>query len=404
MSPSRCRSVFAALTVLALPLSAQIAIRAGVLHPVSGPPIENAVVVIRDGKIAARGPAATTPIPEGFRVLEAKVVTPGLIDARSVVGLAGWLNQDQDQDQLDQNAPVQPELRAVDAYNPEDQLVAWVRGFGVTTLHTGHAPGQLVSGQTMVVKTAGKTVADALVKDVAMVAADLGESARREDKKSPGTRGKAIARLREELVKAREYRDKIARAEAGKAPPRDLKLEILARVLARELPLLVNAHRARDIEAALRLATEFDFRLVLGGAAEATGLLEPLVRAKIPLLLHAPMARATGDLENASFETATKLRAAGIPFAFQGGYESYVPKSRVILFEAALAYANGLDFDAALSAITLDAARILELQDRLGSIDPGKDADLALYDGNPFEYTTHCEGVLISGVPYLDRR
>ena len=117
------------------------------------------------------------------------------------------------------------------------------------------------------------------------------------------------------------------------------------------------------------------------------------------MLLHPPMERPFGDFENMSFTTAAKLRNAGIPFAFQSGFTSYVPKTRVVLFEAAIAAANGLGMENALRAITLDAAKIIGVEDRVGSIEVGKDGDLALYDGDPFEYTTHCVGVVIEGRP-----
>ncbi len=392
------------LVIVATAAPAQVAVRAKILHTMAGPTILDGVVVVRDGKIAAVGPAATTPVPEGFRVLEAAVATPGLIDAHSVVGLAGWLNQPQDQDQLDEGGPVQPELRAADAYNPEDRLIAWVRGFGVTTLHTGHATGALVSGQTMIVKTAGRTVSDAVVVETAAVAACLTSEGRKDDKKSPGSRGKAMAMLRTELVKAREYREKRAALPDDEKPARDLRLEILVRVLDRELPLLVTAQRSQDIASALRLAEEFHLRLWLDGAAEAYLLAEEIKAAGVPVLLHPTMQRATGEAENLSFTTAAKLREAGIPFALQGGYESYVPKTRVVLWEAGVAVGHGLPADAALHALTLGAAKLLRIEQRLGSLEAGKDADLALFDGDPFEYTTHCVGAVIDGQHYPGTR
>lgn len=392
-----------ALAVLAAAVPAQIAVRGRTVHTMAGPAIADGVVVVRDGKIAAVGPAATTPVPEGFRVLEAAVVTPGLIDAHSVVGLAGWLNQEQDQDQADPGAPIQPELRALDAYNPDDRLIEWVRGFGVTTLHTGHAPAQLVSGQTMIVKTAGRTVAEAVVVEAAGVAASLTGDARKDDKKAPGTRGKAVALLRAELVKAQEYLRRREQAPEDKRPARDLRLEALGRVLSRDLPLLITAQRSQDIQSALRLASEFGFRLQLDGAAEAYLLVDELKAAGVPVILHPPMARASGELENASFEAGAILRRAGIPFAFQSGYESYVPKTRIVLFEAAAARAHGLSFDEALASITSDAARILGIDARCGSLAAGKDGDVALYDGDPFEWTTHCTGTVIQGRIVHDR-
>jgi imidazolonepropionase-like amidohydrolase len=389
---------------LVSPAAAQIAVRGRIVHTQAGPPLADGVVVVSGARIAAVGPAATTPIPEGYRVIEAAVVTPGLIDARSVVGLSGLLNQKQDQDQLERSAPLQPELRALDAYNPLDPLVAWVRGFGVTTLHTGHAPGETISGQTMIVKTAGRTVDAALVREPAALAVSLGPIATKDEGKPPGTRGKQAALLRAELVRAQEYRAK-RRAAAGDAPlERNLRLEALARALDGELPLLVYAQRAQDIATALRLAQEFGVRIWLEGAAESYLLLPEIERARVPVIVHPTMARAWGELENASFETAATLRRAGIPVAFQSGYESYVPKTRVVLFEASAAVAHGLPPEQALAMLTIDAARILGIADRVGSLEAGKDADLALYDGDPLEYTSHCLGVLVGGEPYLGRQ
>ena len=379
-----------------------LAIHGRIIHTMAGDSIPDGVVVVTDGRIVAVGPAATLAVPTDARVLRAAVVTPGLIDAHCVVGLAGYLNQDQDQDQLDATEPVQPELRAVDAYNPRERLVEWVRGFGVTTLHTGHAPGALVSGQTMVVKTAGTAT---VLKATAMVAVTLGDAGRAQgDKKAPGTRAKSVAMLRTELAKGAEYGRKRADPDVEKRPAPDLRLDAMARIVAGEWPLLVTADRATDIAAALRMAEEFGIRIVLDSAAESHLLIDRIRAAGVPVILHPTMKRSgAGETENASFETAATLRKAGIPVALQSGYESYVPKTRVVLFEAGVASANGLSVQEALATITIDAARILGVADRIGSIEPGKDADLALFDGDPFEYATHCTGVIIDGAVVADQ-
>jgi len=380
------------------PVSAStLVVKGQTVHTMNGDSLENGVVVIEDGKITAVGTAGTVAVPAGAEVVEAAVVTPGLIDAHSVVGLAGYLNQDHDQDQRETSAPIQPELRAIDAYNARERLVEWVRSFGVTTLHTGHGPGSLVSGQTLIAKTRGDTVDEAVVVPEAMIAATLGEGATVSDGKSPGTRSKAVAMLRGELIKARDYAAKQTEAEAGKEPERNLRSEALARVLSGELPLLVTVNRHQDIMSALRVQQEFGFRLVLDSAADAHLLVDEIAAAGVPVIVHATMARASGERENASMETAAVLSEAGIPVALQSGYEGYVPKTRVVLFEAAIAAANRLGFDGALASITIDAARVLGLEDRVGSIEVGKDGDLALYDGDPFEYTSHCLGTVIEG-------
>jgi imidazolonepropionase-like amidohydrolase len=376
-----------------------LAIRGDVVHTMAGPAIRDGVVLLENGKVRQVGPAAEVAIPPGVRVLRGAVVTPGLIDAHTVVGLTGFLNQDQDQDQLDRGEPMQPELRAIDSYNPRERLLEWIRGYGITTIHTGHAPGALVSGQTMVVKTVGETVEEAALKPVAMVAVTLGDDARPgDDKKSPGTRSKAVAMLRGELVKAREYARKRDIPDAEKRPDRDLRREIFAAVLAGQLPLLVTVNRATDIDAALRVAAEFGIRIVLDSAAEAYLASDRIKAAGVPVIVHPTMRRAgMGETENIGFETAAKLRAAGIPVALQSGYERYVPKTRVALFEAALAAAHGLSTEEALATITIDAATILGVADRVGSLQPGRDADVAVFDGDPFEYTSHCTAVVIDG-------
>jgi imidazolonepropionase-like amidohydrolase len=379
---------------------AQVAVRGKKVYTMAGEAIENGIVIVRDGKIAAVGAQADVPVPEGFKVLEAAVVTPGLIDAHATVGFSGILNSEHDQDQLERSSPIQPELRAIDAYNAQEELIAWVRSFGVTTVHAGHAPGELISGQTLIAKTHGRTIAEAVIVDAKAVAATIGTSAQKTGTKSPGTRGKTIAMLRAELIKAREYQEKIRRAAAAEKPDpvaRDLRLETLVKVLAGDQPLMITADRAQDITSALRLAKEFEIKIWLDGACEAYLLIDEIKAAGVPVIIHPTMQRAIAEHENLSFETASKLVAAGIPVALQSGFEAYVPKTRVVLFEAALAAANGLTFEQALRTITLDAAKILGIDARVGSLEVGKDGDIALYDGDPFEYTTHCTGCVING-------
>ncbi|MBA2354210.1 MAG: amidohydrolase family protein [Acidobacteria bacterium] len=397
-----CGALFAIVGLLGAvtPVRAQIAVRAETIHTMAGAPIANGVVLIRDGKIERVGPAAQVQVPAGYREVAAKVVTPGLIDAHSVVGLSGYLNQPHDQDQVESSSPIQPELRAVDAYNAQDKLVEWLRQLGVTTIHTGHGPGALISGQTMVVKTVSPLSSRAVLVPEAMVAATLGGSSL-SPTKAPGTRSKAIAMLRAELIKARSYSEKQSGPE-DKRGDRDLRQEALARVIRKEIPLLVTAHRAVDIQAALRVASEFDIRLVLDGAADAHLLVDEIKRAGVPVVVHPTMFRAGGETENLSMETAATLHKAGIPIALQSSFESYVPKTRVVLFEAAVAAARGLTFEQALASITIDAARLLGVQKQVGSIEAGKDADLALFDGDPFEYTSHVVGVFIDGTQVSD--
>jgi imidazolonepropionase-like amidohydrolase len=381
----------------AVPLRAQVAVRGETVHTMAGGSIHDGIVLVRGGKIERVGPASAVKIPQGYHVITARVVTPGLIDAHTVVGLSGYLNQPHDQMQLERSSPMQPELRAIDAYDARERLIEWLRSFGVTTIHTGHGPGALVSGQTLIAKTVGSEVDEAVIVPAAMVAATLGDAAVMDGGRAPGTSAKMVAMLRGEFLKAQEYERKQQTAKDEQKPARDLRLEMYARLLRRELPLLLTVQRAQNIVAALRLAKEFNIRLVLDGASEAYLVVEQIKAAGVPVIVHPTMYRAAGETENLSMETAATLRHAGIPVAIQSGFEPYVPKTRVVLFEAAVAAANGLTFDEALAAVTIDAARLLGIENRVGSLEAGKDADLALFDGDPFEYTTHVTGVLING-------
>ncbi len=394
---SRLAFVLALGAILApAPAEAQLAIRGGIVHTMAGPPIESGVVLVgADGRIQAVGPASEVQVPPGMRTVEAAVVTPGLVDGHTVVGLAGYLNQPHDQDQLDRTDAVQPHLRAFDAYNPREELVGFVRSLGVTTMHTGHGPGALVSGQTMIVKTRGSAVEDALVEPVTTIAMTLGPEVSQVFSGRPGTRARGVAMVRAQFIRAQEYRDRRAGGTEGGA--RDLALEVLAQALGGEVKVMLTAQRATEILAALRLQREFGFDLVLDGAAEAYLVTEEIRAAGVPVILHPTMARHTGSLENATFETSRILREAGIEVAFQSGFEGYVPKTRVLLYEAAMAAAYGLPFDETLRAITLAPARILGVDDRVGSLEVGKHGDFVLFDGDPFEYLTRVCTVVIEG-------
>jgi len=245
---------------------------------------------------------------------------------------------------------------------------------------------------------------EAVIEPAFAISATLGEGATRHGRKSPGNRSKAVAMLREQLIKAREYGEKTS-SEEGTGASRDLALEALASVLAREMPLVVEVHRHNDIMTALRLADEFEFDLVLAGVADAQLVMDEIKAAGVPVILHPTMVRAWGgsDMANFSFTTAAKLTDAGIPVALQSGYEGYVPKTRVVLFEAGVLLGYGVSRTQALQMITLVPARILGIDDRVGSLEPGKHGDLALFDGDPFEYTSHVLGTVIEGRRVSDK-
>lgn len=384
------------LLAMAPPASTQIAITADTVYTMEGEPLINGVVLIRDGKVAGVGQATDMVIPDDYERFQGVVVTPGLIDARSVVGLAGYYNQDHDQDQLERSHAMQPDLRAIDAYNAREELVGFLLQNGITTVHTGHAPGAIVSGQTMIVKTDGPTVDEVLLDAATALAITLGPGvSNRFD--TPGTRSKGIAMLRQELIRASEYAGKRRYEDPARRPGRDLRLDALARMLDGQMFALVSAHHSHDIISALRLQREFGFPMLLEGASEAWLVLDEIREAEVTVILHPSMVRLRGETGKATFTTARKLSEAGIPFVFQSGYESYVPKTRVALFEAAVAVGFGLDRVDALHALTTTPARLFGLDDRLGSLKPGKDADLVIFNGDPFEYTSRPTHVFVNG-------
>lgn len=377
--------------------ASDIAIIGDMVYTMEGDPIENGVVLIEDGKISRVGREGRVRIPDGVPIKRAAVVTPGFVDAHSTVGLSGVYGgragQVRDQDQLETSDPVQPQLDPIDAYNTKDPLVDWIRQYGVTTIHTGHGPGAVISGRTMIVKTTGDTPESALVEKDTAIAVTLGPGIDN-DFDSPGTRAKAVAMLRSALLEAQAYAEKL---DSDDPPGRDLEKEVMASVLNGDIAVMVTAHSVTDIAAALRLKREFDLKLWLDGVADAQLMIEEIREADVPVLLHAPRLRARRETKNAAFDTGVYLKEADIPFAYQTGYEGYVPKSRVLLFEVMIAVANGLSFEDALAAMTTSPAAILGIEDRVGSLKRGKDGDVVLFDGDPFEYTSHVCGVVIDG-------
>ncbi|MEQ1567300.1 MAG: amidohydrolase family protein [Myxococcota bacterium] len=368
------------------------------VYPVSGPPIERGAVVVRDGKITAVGAADAIPVPPGAEVVRAAAVTPGMIDGLCSIGLTGPLNRPFDQDHLQPGDPVEPELRALDAYDPWSELVGWVRELGVTTVHVGPSAGAPVSGRTAVMSTAP---GPALVPE-AFVLVTLGEAS----KEFPGsqTRMGSVAEVRQALAAAREYRER-RKLPLADRPEIDLGSEALVAALDRRARVVAVAHRADDLLAALRLREEFGLDLVLAGATEGYLVRDAIARAGVPVWVGPVMQRqwsSLGETHDGTFENASLLAAAGVTVGFMTGYEAYVPKVRVVGWEAAIAAANGLGPDAALKAVTLTNAQLLGIAEHKGSLEVGKDADLVLYDGDPFEYRTRVCGVWIGGASVTD--
>ncbi len=387
------------LGVLCAASAADLAIRGQAVHPVAGPVIDDGVVLIEGDRITAVGPAAAVAIPEGTRVLEGAVVTPGLIDGLATAGLTGILNHLPDQDHRETAAPVVPELRALDGFDPWEPLVGWVREHGITTLQVGPSPGPVVAGRTAVVASHPTPAGARVWTSDGWVVISLGQPPKQQfaDEGARSRMG-AAALARQALAEAAEYAGR-RRLGVRDRPTVDLGLEALAEAVAGQRRVVVHAHRADDLLTALRLADEFSLDVVLAGAAEGYLVRDVLAEAGVPVLVGPVMIRGwrNGERAHASFRNAARLADAGVLVGFMSGYESYVPKVRVVLWEAAIAAAHGLGPDRALRALTADAAAILGLEQQVGTLAPGLRADVAIFDGDPFEYTSHVCAVVAAG-------
>jgi imidazolonepropionase-like amidohydrolase len=221
--------------------------------------------------------------------------------------------------------------------------------------------------------------------------------------KAPATRMKTAEIIRHALSDAKAYEEKWDKwkkdgGDISKQPTRDMKLEALVPVVNGKLPAIFNAYRADDIDTAIRIGNEFHLHYMLASVTEGYLISDAIRRAGVPCLLGPVMQRFESmETANATFENPAILKRAGIPIALMSGYEGYVPKNRILLFEAGIAAANGLGMEEALRTVTAGAAKILAIDDRVGSLAPGKDADLALFDGDPFEYASHVVAVMVGG-------
>jgi imidazolonepropionase-like amidohydrolase len=387
-----------------------VVVDADVVHPVGAAPIANGRVVVEDGRIAAVGPAASTAAPAEARRLRAAVATPGFVDPHSSVGLAGMYNVPADRDEDERSGPNQAGVRALDAFNPNEPLLRHQLEHGVVLVQSSPGPANAVAGQAGLFRTHGDTADAMALRPVSALVFNLGEAPKEtysEKKTAPLTRMGTAALLREALLSGREYAAGRARAErgaGGTTPDRDLGREALARAAAGDLPAIFVAHRADDIVTALRIAREYNLRFALAGATEGYLVADAIRDAGAPVLVGPVMERVgSPETRNASYENAARLARAGIRIAIRSGYEDYVPRTRLVLWEAAVAAVNGLGFDAALHAISLGAAEVLGVDDRFGSLEAGKSGDVVLFDGDPFEYTSHVTAVVAGGEVVFER-
>ena len=379
--------------------AATLAIEAGTLHT-EGPEgtLTDAVVLVREGRIAKVGPRGSVELPEDARRLRAAVVTPGLIDTHSSAGLAGIHNVPADRDSDEVTGPNQAGLRALDGFNPHEPLLGWLLANGVTVVQSGPGEANPIGGLAGVFKTWGANVEAMTLRFPSALVVTLGEPPKETygaKLQAPVTRMGTAALLRTAFTEARGYAEKRGKQEA---PARDLAKEALVLALEREIPVLATARREDDLVTALRIAREFELDLELADAVEGYLVADEIRAAGVPVHVGPVMERVAAlETMNLSLENAAILARHGIPITFQSGFEDYVPRTHVVRFEAAVAGAWGLGFEPALRALTIDAARRLRVDDRVGSLERGKDADLVLFDGDPFEYTTHVEAVIVNG-------
>ena len=392
-----------ALMVL-LPASAEpqtIAIVGGRVLPVSGPPIDGGTVIIRDGRIIAVG--RDVAVPNGAERIDAtgKWVTPGIINPATQLGLVevGQVAETRNNTARgEEGNEVNAAFTVWEGLNPLSVLFAPARNEGITTVAV-FPQGGLVSGQGALVDIVDGGVSDMLVRAPIAMVAQVGNT----QAAGVSSRGELILRLRELLEDVRAYgrrRADFERAQTREFAASRLDLEAMQPVLAGRLPLIVVADKASDIEAALRLAREYGLRIMIAGGAEAWMVADQLAAARVPVLagslLNIPNDFAT---LGARQETPGLLRRAGVDVALIGtGSDPDAFNVRNIKQEAGNAVAYGMAWDDALRAITLTPAELFGVADRYGSLQPGRVANVVVWSGDPFEFSTRVEHVFVRGV------
>ncbi|HEV3469580.1 MAG TPA: amidohydrolase family protein [Pyrinomonadaceae bacterium] len=382
-----------------------VAFSGATLVTVSGPAVEDGVLVVHKGKIVAAGPRSAVAAPPGAQVVDAKgkTIMPGLVDTHSHIGNGSG---------GDASAPIQPDVRILDSIDVRGSGLRRARAGGVTTVNVMPGSGHLLSGQTIYLKLrAGKIVDDLFIRDARGEPAGgikmaNGTNSLRPGTNGPfpGTRSKSAALVREQFTRAQEYREKVRRAGADKSklPPRDLALEALAEALEGRRVVHFHTHRHDDILTALRLAREFGFRPVLHHVSEAWKVAEEIARAKAPasiILIDAP----GGKLEtiDVRLTNGAALERAGALVGFHT--DDYITDSRFFLRQAGLAVRAGMSRERALHALTLAGAEMLGLRDRVGSLEAGKDADFIVLSGDPLSVYTKVLETWVEGVRVFDR-
>ena len=398
-SPALCLGIACSVAAVASNAGAQgetVAIVNARILSASTPAIERGTIVVRDGVIAAVG--ADVAVPAGARAIDAagKTVTPGFLESATRIGIVEIeLSAEGTADESTTDKELSAAFRVVDAFNPNSTVVPITRVEGITrALVMPAGTGDVLRGQGAVIALSGEHVPAAATRSPAAMFAVLGEAGAAV---AGGSRATAMLRLREALQDAQDFAAN--RAAFDTARRRDyarsrLDLEALQPVLRKEIPLAIQANRASDLMAAMRVADEFKVGLVLMGAAEGWMVAGEIAKRKVPVVVKPLTNLPEFETLGATLDNAARLSAAGVDLALST-FDTH--NARNLRQEAGNAIAYGLDRDRALEAVTLAPARIWGVADRLGSIETGKDADLVIWSGDPFELTTIAESVFIRG-------
>ncbi|MBQ7850554.1 MAG: amidohydrolase [Clostridia bacterium] len=357
------------------------------LKPVTSPDIPCGQLLIDGGKIVAMG--ETVDAPASCETFDAKgaLVAPGFIDAHTHIGLHEEAVRWEGADYNEMTSPVTPEMRAIDAINPNDEAFDVALRGGVTTAITGPGSANVIGGTFCALKLHGDNVDDMVIRPAVAMKIAMGENPKgcygQNGKKAPMTRMAIAALLRETLAKAKKYAADIDEAEKeGKAKPFDFQMEAMLPVIRKEIPLKAHAHRADDILTVLRVCREFDVDVTLDHVTEGHLIVDKLVDAGKPVLVGPSLgSKSKFELKEKSFATPGILNKAGLEVCIITD-APVIPLNYLPLC-AGLAMREGLDEEAAWRAITINPAKVAGIADRVGSLEVGKDADIAVWCGDP---------------------